>query len=195
MEALNKIYKQRFFQDREKNLSWRAPILAKAVKKIFGPMTAIDVGCAIGDVVKAFNEVGIAGFGLEGSPEAEPFLVCPRSRIVFRDLRKLIKENIGFDFVLSLEVAEHIEPEYAEIYVENLCRLGNQILISAAPPGQKGHYHVNCQPPEYWVEIFKKKGYQRSFAAELMWKKELEEWKNKKEMTAYINNALYFCKG
>ena len=31
--------------------------------------------------------------------------------------------------------------------------------MSAAPPGAGGHYHVNCQPAEYWIERMQYLGY------------------------------------
>ena len=191
MEPLSKIYKERFFSGRE-SLSWRAPILAKNIKELFSPKTVVDVGCAIGDVVQALIDLEIDASGLEGSPEAEPYLVCDRKRVLFHDLRELLPQKNQFDFVLSLEVAEHIEPDYAARYVRNLCDLGDRILISAAPPGQKGHYHVNCQPKHYWQNMFQEFGYKRDTQRESQWCALLEPWRHKKEMTAYMNNILYF---
>lgn len=190
---LNQIYKQRFFSGRD-SLAWRAPIIAKNIKDIFSPKTAVDVGCAIGDVVQSLIDLGIDASGLEGSPEAEPFLVCDRKRVLFHDLRMQVPSGFHFDFALSLEVAEHIEAEYAPMYVYNLTELSDRILISAAPPGQKGHYHVNCRPAGYWEQLFWEAGYERDKQRESQWRAVMDPWKTKKEMTAYINNALYFYK-
>jgi hypothetical protein len=32
--------------------------------------------------------------------------------------------------------------------------------MTAAPPGQGGHFHVNEQPSEYWIKQFETFGYQ-----------------------------------
>ena len=31
--------------------------------------------------------------------------------------------------------------------------------MTHALPGQGGHHHVNCQPPEYWIEKMARRGY------------------------------------
>ena len=34
------------------------------------------------------------------------------------------------------------------------------VVVTAAPPGQPGHHHVNCRPTEYWIDVFKKYGFE-----------------------------------
>ena len=55
-----------------------------------------------------------------------------------------------FDLVVSLEVAEHLPKECADIFVDSLVRLGPIILFSAAIPQAGGTCHINEQWPEYW---------------------------------------------
>jgi hypothetical protein len=43
--------------------------------------------------------------------------------------------------------------------VNQLCRLADVVLFSAARPGQGGEMHVNEQEPEYWAELFAMKGF------------------------------------
>jgi hypothetical protein len=64
-----------------------------------------------------------------------------------------------FDFVQSLEVAEHLPESAASTFVESLVRHGDIILFSAAAVGQGGHDHINEQPYEYWRDKFLKHGY------------------------------------
>ena len=33
------------------------------------------------------------------------------------------------------------------------------VVFTAAPPGQDGHHHVNCQPQSYWLSKFLARGY------------------------------------
>jgi hypothetical protein len=100
-----------------------------------------------------------------------------------------------FDLCLCLEVAEHVEKEYAEIFVENLCTLSRTIILSAAPPGQKGTGHVNCQPPKYWMNIFKSFGYDKNSVATELLKGDLAPWGNKPGIKAYYHNLIVFEKG
>ena len=54
------------------------------------------------------------------------------------------------------EIVKGIEVEV--IIVEGMTRFSDIIHWSAAPPGQKGVNHVNCQTPEWWEKKFNKFG-------------------------------------
>ncbi|OGR61530.1 MAG: hypothetical protein A2X34_10630 [Elusimicrobia bacterium GWC2_51_8] len=56
-----------------------------------------------------------------------------------------------FDLTLCLEVAEHIPDELSGVFLKNLARFGDTLLLSAAPPNQGGLHHVNERPKRYWV--------------------------------------------
>jgi len=195
MKALEEIYRGGFFKNRHR-LNWRVPIVCDAIMKVFKPKSVMDVGCAIGDYVNGFLNKGIDSYGIEGSEAAKPFLVTPETHVVFTDLRSLFYYRYKYcDLVLCFEVAEHIEPEYTNVFMRNLTRMGDKILVTAAGPGQGGHYHVNCQEPQYWIDLFSDKGYQLNSEVMEAMKKEWEPWKNKKGMNAYYQNLLYFEKG
>ncbi len=55
-----------------------------------------------------------------------------------------------YDWVFSIEVAEHIPKTYEQIYIDNLVRHG--IILSWAVPKQEGHGHVNNQDFAYIEE-------------------------------------------
>jgi hypothetical protein len=67
-------------------------------------------------------------------------------------------EPSRFDLAYSFEVAEHLPPALGDRLVEFLAASGNEILFTAAPPGQGGTGHINEQPPEYWQERFERHG-------------------------------------
>jgi hypothetical protein len=75
------------------------------------------------------------------------------------DLTQPLALNRRFDLVVSLEVAEHLPPEAAEVFVQSLTGLGSVILFSAAIPFQGGTHHVNERWPRYWTELFAKRGF------------------------------------
>ncbi len=63
-------------------------------------------------------------------------------------------DRIPAECTVSLEVAEHLEPTAAPWFCQNLTELSTEwIVLSAAPPGQAGTHHVNCQPFEYWQNL------------------------------------------
>lgn len=193
MKTVESVYGKRFFA-RRNSLNWRVPIMADAVINVFRPQTVIDIGCATGDILRGLQEKGVWVIGIEGSKEAREFMEI--DRVVYQDIRKPLEcVPRQYDLAMSLEVAEHIEEEYAEQYVKNLCALSNQILLTAAPPGQGGHGHVNCQPKEYWVDKFKEQGFYSCRACMLAFIEKLEPWAKKKGIKAYYDNAMVFEKG
>ena len=64
------------------------------------------------------------------------------------------------DWVLSLEVGEHVPRQFERAYIENLhvhnCR---GVILSWAQPNQPGHGHVNAHSPAYVRDIFQELGY------------------------------------
>lgn len=153
MKNLDEIYPRGFFSARKK-LWGRHIVVANLLKTAFAPRSFVDVGCAMGEVVYGMRQLGVAAVGIEGSSAA--FRYMPedlRPYVYLLDLRFPI--GIGhYDLATCLEVAEHIEPEYADQLVSNLCGLSDTLLMSMAPPGQGGTYHVNCQQREYWDKKF-----------------------------------------
>lgn len=65
-----------------------------------------------------------------------------------------------YDWILSLEVAEHIPKEYESIYIDNIVRHAKEgIIISWAKPGQDGYSHVNNRPFSYVKTLFENLGF------------------------------------
>jgi len=193
MKPLEDIYKDSFFRVRYK-LLWRVPIVCEAIVNEFRPSSVIDVGCAIGEYVMGFKGLDVSfAYGIEGSERCLPHIVAARKYIHIKDLRKDFDLGQSFDLAMSFEVAEHIEPEYANVYLNNLTRLSNRILLTAAPPGQKGHYHVNCQHKQYWIDKFDKLGYDNIQGRAENIKEAWTPWLHRKEIKGgYYNNLLYF---
>lgn len=197
MQPLEIIYRENFFSRRNK-LNWRYSIICNAIKDVLGSNihSIIDVGCATGGLARELSIRGYQVEGIEGSSHAKKYF--QHNLIHVHDLRILLKDFSvykKFDLVLSIEVAEHIEEEYSDIYVANLDYLTNDlVLITAAAPGQKGHYHVNCQNHDYWIEKFKR--YQFIFLEDLTNKfsEYFEPWKKKKGLSFFNNNTLIFKK-
>ncbi len=208
MTPLEETYSGRFFRTRHK-LSWRAPHICGVINDIFSPKSVIDVGCAIGDLVEGFVDLDIEAYGIEGSKEVLPYLVqiptLPSSRfiegfneltlrVLIRDLRKplAIRESVKFDLVTCFEVAEHIEPEHADQFMDNITSLSDKILMSYAEPGQKGHSHVNCQPFDYWFDKFFAENYFYSHSIVEAVQKGLEPWKKKDGIKALFKHHLVY---
>lgn len=196
MEPLENIYKDNFFKGRHRYI-WRAKFICAALIGIYNPKMVIDAGCAIGTYIDELLNRGINAYGIEGSIKAIPYLVAPKNRIIFADLRVPVTEEMKeqitkFDLLISLEVAEHIEPEYADVFLDNLTIHSDHILMTAALPGVAGKHHINCQLPEYWVAKMAQRGYKRMPEYEKRFKEFLEPWKRRTAVKHYYNHVLCF---
>lgn len=130
----------------------------------FQPRSVLDVGCGTGKSLEYFVQRGIDTVGIEGSALA--ISKSPhRDRMHCLNLNEPIDLQRQFDLVWSFEVAEHIHPRYADTLVDTLARHGDVVAVSAATPGQGGEGHLNEQPPEYWIEKFRERGF--AYEAEL----------------------------
>lgn len=199
MKAVNEMYNKSFFGRRHK-LSWRAPHVIDAIEKTFNLRdqhikTYVDVGCATGDLVKEAMNRNWDAWGIEGSAAALSFALCPPNRILIGDLRRSAHKFMTvrrFSVLSCFEVAEHLEEEFADMLVTNLTTLSYNIVMSAAPVGQKGHHHYNCQPYIYWDRKFVGRGYSKEPELEDEFKKYLEPWKKKDGIRAFYQNCLIY---
>ena len=94
----------------------------------------------------------------DGAPFAE---LTTDNQVQFLDLSVPIYHLKPYDWILSIEVAEHIPKEFESIYVDNLARHALEgIIMSWAIPGQGGLSHVNEQSFDYVKSLFKLKGFE-----------------------------------
>ena len=166
-----------------------ANIIIPMAIELVKPKSVIDIGCGIGAFLSCFRENGIEDIlGIDGDYVDLNNILIPRDKFSPYDLSK--KYNVGrkFDLAVSLEVAEHIQKESAEVFIDNLVNLSDVILFSAAIPGQGGTSHVNEQWPTYWAEIFKKRGY---YPVDCLRKK---IWDKPEVSWWYKQNIMFFVK-
>lgn len=128
--------------------------------EMLNPTSVIDVGCGIGTWLKAFDEVGVVDYlGVDGHFIDRKLLKINAQKFLSQDLRKAWSVKRKFDLVISLEVAEHLPEEVADLFVTVLVSHGDTILFSAAVPGQGGQNHLNEQWPSYWQKKFERHGF------------------------------------
>lgn len=128
------------------------------VSNQFDPESVIDFGCGVGYWLRPFYEEGLTVRGVEASQAAINNAVIPAELIERYDLREPYESDRHYELVLCLEVLEHIPEKYDRVITESIAAAGRTAIISAAPPGQGGTYHVNEQPPEYWKDRFQEVG-------------------------------------
>ena len=133
----------------------------KIIEK-FNPKYVFDIGCGSGQWLDEYRKYNVLTKGVEGSSNAFIEMSDETKEVVLElDLRdKIEEEDYNIDFVQSFEVAEHIEEEYADIFLHNLIKDDpDTVLLTAAPPGQGGFKHVNLQERYYWMKKMKDNGY------------------------------------
>ena len=69
--------------------------------------------------------------------------------------------GIPYDLAVSCEVAEHLQPEFADLFVDKLTEAAPAVFMTAAEPseGKVGLHHFNEQPNAYWMEKFAERGF------------------------------------
>ena len=199
MDNLDQIYGERFFARRHK-LNWRCPIVCDPIIDFFHPTLLVDVGCGNADLVSYFSDKGVKAFGIEGTKNAEKFLMS--KQVIIHDITTPIDwkampfaGKLEVDLCLCFEVAEHLPEEFVMTFVHNLTQISNRVLLTAAPPGQEGHHHVNCQPKKYWENIFSNFKFRSCPRPVEYLKSKWEPWRRKPGVKAYYENLLYFTAG
>lgn len=153
-------YTQSFYRTYKNESQQSASVIVPLVCQLVRPKRVIDVGCGIGTWLQAFVEYGVSFVtGVDGDYVDRSLLLFPEERFISHNLSEAFSLEDQYDLALSLEVAEHIPEERASLFVETLTGLAPVVLFSAAIPHQGGDGHVNEQWPEYWIELFARRGY------------------------------------
>jgi SAM-dependent methyltransferase len=148
-------YDASFFGSQAPGSRKSAAVVVPLVNKLVRPNSVLDVGCGVGTWLAEWVSEGVTDvLGLDGEYAGKAGMQIESTRFLPADLRNSISVGRRFDLVESLEVAEHIDEAYADIFVESLVSHADTVLFSAAIPGQTGRHHVNEQWPSYWIEKF-----------------------------------------
>jgi hypothetical protein len=119
--------------------------------KRFGISSVLDLGSGMGYASHFFSSRGLKVLAVDGLVENCTKGIYPTVQV---DLTKS-KVITRVDLVHCQEVVEYIEEEYLDNLLSSLT-CGRIIVMTHALPGQPGHHHVNCQPPEYWIQHLSK---------------------------------------
>ena len=166
----------------------QADALAPIIVDYFRPKSVIDLGCACGIYIWPLrDEYGIEVHGVDGCPKAAEY-----GEIEIFDLREPYQPTKRHDLCISLEVLEHIEPQFAQVIVDSIARCAPVALVTAARPGQGGQYHVNEQLPEYWIGRFAQAGMEYDEAATFELRGIFAQGEPFKNHGWMINNSMVF---
>lgn len=128
----------KYHQSSPKLAAYMAQILPKNQK-------VIDFGCGNAFYCAELAKKGFRCMGVEGFP-LNNFL---HDDVLIQDLTEPFTIAVTGS-VISLEVAEHIDKRYEQIFLDNITgHCNGMLIVSWALPGQPGIGHINCQPKEY----------------------------------------------
>ena len=188
------IYDSNFFRNTKKLEMSSAAAFADIILKHYIPESIVDIGCGAGIYLNEFDKRGVKSLlGIDGSPAAAKEFLLNKDKLVIFDLAEEYKFKKKYDLCLCLEVAEHLRKEDADTLARTLTRAADNIIFTAAVPGQgpRSIGHINEQPHEYWIEKFQHQGfsYLESETEEMK-----QEMKEKEVVWWLVNNLMIFRK-
>jgi SAM-dependent methyltransferase len=180
-------YTREYYDELKTGAALSAGVIVPIVLALLPVRSAVDVGCGEGAWLAAFRKSGVEDIlGIDGDYVDRNALQIPADRFRAADLSNPLSLERTFDLAVSLEVAEHLPPDSAGVFVESLTRVAPAVLFSAAIPFQSGTNHVNEQWPEKWAELFRQRGYVPIDAIRR------RVWRNEAVEPWYAQNTLLF---
>lgn len=192
METLD-TYNRLFYEKQLTQSKHSADEIVPLINNWFKPKTVIDVGCGVGawlEVWKSCKNVSEIK-GIDGSFVDKSLLQIDASvEFLQTDLNERLPKLKSYDLAVCLEVAEHLEEKRADTFVEDLTKLSNIIIFSAAIPGQEGTCHVNEQFMNYWIDKFNIYDYKcYDIIRPLIWDKDKIAWWFRQNMIVFVKNG------
>ena len=183
-------YNNHFFQGFELTSYIAATKMLPIVLGKLMPESIIDFGCGQGIWEKALLEINpnLEITGIDGEYISKEDLKIDEAYFIGHDLNRPMKISKKYDLAISIEVAEHLKKESADIFVDNICSSSDNILFSAAIPYQGGTEHINEEWQSYWIKKFVSRGYNYDTSLrDYLWKdKDITPWRRQ--------NILFFSK-
>ncbi|MBT4519664.1 MAG: glycosyltransferase family 92 protein [Halieaceae bacterium] len=135
------------------------PALWDWVQEVLKVESVLDVGCGEGHAAAYFESLGCCVQGVDGSVQARRDSVIPQRhhRHDFND-GPYLPEG-AWDLVWSCEFVEHVDECYTQHFLATFSVARKYILMTFAPPGQRGWHHVNCKNSDYWIEKVSRLGF------------------------------------
>jgi len=127
------------------------------IKRTFNISSVLDIGCGPMGMKPVADSFGIKYLGIDGDisiKKDKNFVLHDYSVGPYVPAEKC-------DLAWSVEFLEHVEEKYIPNFMESFKRC-RYACITHALPGKIGHHHVNCQPQEYWKNVFSEYGFEYS---------------------------------
>lgn len=162
--------------------------------ELLNPRSVVDFGCGIGTFLHVFQENNVQDvLGLDGAWVNKDLLTKYVDPVYFKEVNfeDIICLDRKFDLAISLEVAEHLDEKYADVFIDTITRHSDVVVFSAAIPNQGGQNHLNEQWPSYWQEKFAVRGFKMfDVLRPLFWNNSDVFFWYKQNMFLYVKNEV-----
>lgn len=159
----NEVYSDSYFADIERLEGKSVEVIAQWIVETLAPKRAIDVGCGPGHLMLSLQQRGVEMFGVDIADAA-----IQRCRVKGVEAQRFDLTTtdplpgIPYDLSISCEVAEHLDEEHADRFLDHLTSAADVVYLTAAEPNPEigpGLYHVNEQPNAYWIDKMTARGW------------------------------------
>ena len=121
-----------------------------------GCRSYLDIGCGPGGMLDEAYNLGYYVQGIDGDNTIKRNL--PNSVVIHDFTTGPYEFPSTYDLVWSCEFVEHVEQKFLDNFMK-VFQKGRTVCMTYAPPGKKGHHHVNCNTKEYWIDTFTQYGF------------------------------------
>ena len=130
-----------------------APAVVNLIKS-WGGKSVGDFGAGGGWYTTFLNTAGLVSSAYDASPKRAQF-------VKYFDISKPLGDSVPiFDWVVCLEVGEHVPAQNQQVVLDNIVKHATSgILLSWAVPGQGGNGHVNERPNAWVISQMKERGF------------------------------------
>jgi 2-polyprenyl-3-methyl-5-hydroxy-6-metoxy-1,4-benzoquinol methylase len=155
------IYSASYYEEVEKDEAASVRAISDWIVREINPRGVVDIGCGPGHLMEALDKKGVSVLGLDYSAAARDFLSRKGLPFEIFDLTDPdgIVPGAPWDLAVCCEVAEHLDPRHADVFVSKLASASDIVFLTAAIVGQGGLNHLNEQPNSYWIAKFAAEGF------------------------------------
>ena len=159
-DNVQEMYNTDFYNDHQK---YRVlyDFIGDIIYVTFEPKSVIDLGCGAGFLLERLRSQGVSKiYGIDGSKDATNS--WPEHMQDVLEVKNLMdfKPQERYDVAVCMEVAEHIPKDKSLKLVTKVTESSKKFIWwTAAPPGQGGTGHINCQDMCYWIRLFEQCGF------------------------------------
>lgn len=171
IDVLSSMYDENYFEGKKTKSNYQSysrdakipgGILADTLLELFHPKSSLDVGCALGFVVKAMCKHDVKACGIDISEWAVKQANVPYISQLDISRQKIAGE---YDVVTAFDILEHIQEKLLPYAVQNLWQATRHYLIVVPAYYEEGTsydpgdaLHVVFHPKNWWEDLFKSCG-------------------------------------